>query len=29
MNDTSLRLTKRAASGVTAMMALARSTAWG
>ena len=29
MNDTTLRLTARAASGVTAVMALARSTAWG
>ncbi len=29
MNDTTFRLTERAASGGTAMMALARSTAWG
>jgi|HubBroStandDraft_4_1064222.scaffolds.fasta_scaffold143937_3 hypothetical protein len=29
MNDTTLRLTERAARGVTAVMALARSTAWG
>jgi hypothetical protein len=29
MNDTTLRLTERAVSGVTAMMALARSTSWG